>query len=235
MHAPSLSRPPAQFIVPTRGMIGIRSALLTATKGTLVLDTVFDSYRPVVGAITQREKGSLLAFEEGTCNPFGIAGAQDRGRMFIQTKDDVYKVSGAGESTHSLRHRHWLWHSHRLHFIHIPPLSSCIHPMLHMLLTSTPCSMPLPPSTQDMIIGVHQRPGDLAVNVCKTKALTNMRAAGSDDTIKVPAPPSLSRPLAFLPMFVSSISSLTLTHSITHSLTPCPAPCFPARSSRPWS
>ena len=117
-----------QFIVPTRGMIGIRSALLTATKGTLVLDTVFDSYRPVVGAITQREKGSLLAFEEGTCNPFGIAGAQDRGRMFIQTKDDVYK---------------------------------------------------------DMIIGVHQRPGDLAVNVCKTKALTNMRAAGSDDTVKV--------------------------------------------------
>ena len=67
-----------KFLVPTRGMIGIRSALLTATKGTLVLDTVFDSYRPAVGAISQREKGSLLAHEEGTANPFGITGAQVR-------------------------------------------------------------------------------------------------------------------------------------------------------------
>ena len=104
-----------KFLVPTRGMIGIRSALMTATKGTLVLDTVFDSYRPAVGAISQREKGSLLAFEEGVANPFGIAGAQDRGRMFIDSKEEVFK---------------------------------------------------------DMIIGVHQRPGDLAVNVCKTKAVS---------------------------------------------------------------
>ena len=127
------------YLVPTRGMIGIRSALLTATKGTLVLDTIFDSYKPVVGAISQREKGSLLAFEEGTANPFGIAGAQDRGRMFITTKSDVYK---------------------------------------------------------DMIIGVHQRPGDLAVNVCKTKALTNMRAAGNDDTVKVIPPLELNLDIA---------------------------------------
>ena len=103
-------------------MIGIRSQLLTATKGTMVLDTIFDSYRPSVGVISQREKGSLLAFEDGSANPFGLAGAQDRGRMFIDAKTEVYK---------------------------------------------------------DMIIGVHQRPGDLAVNVCKTKALTNMRASGS--------------------------------------------------------
>lgn len=111
-------------------MIGIRSALLTATKGTLVLDTVFDSYRPVVGAITQREKGSLLAFEEGTCNPFGIAGAQDRGRMFIQTKDDVYKVSCAGEGTHSL----WHWHSCRLH--------NTQHPATHIIHLTHPPHAP---------------------------------------------------------------------------------------------
>lgn len=79
-----------QFAVPTRGMIGIRSALLTATKGTVVMDTVFDSYRPQVGPISQREKGSLIAFEDGTANPFGIQNAQDRGRMFIQPKDDVF-------------------------------------------------------------------------------------------------------------------------------------------------
>jgi GTP-binding protein len=120
-----------KFLVPTRGMIGIRSALLTATKGTVVLDTVFDSYKPSVGVISQRERGSLLATEDGAANSFGIMGAQDRGRMFVSVKDDVFK---------------------------------------------------------DMIIGVHQRPGDLAVNVCKMKQLTNMRASGSDDTVKlVPA------------------------------------------------
>lgn len=128
-----------KFLVPTRGMIGVRSALLTATKGTMVLDTIFDAYRPIAGLISQREKGSLLAFEDGTANPFGIAGAQDRGRMFIDSKTEVYK---------------------------------------------------------DMIIGVHQRPGDLAVNVCKTKALTNMRASGSDDTVKLTPPMELNLDIA---------------------------------------
>jgi GTP-binding protein len=45
---------------------------------------------------------------------------------------------------------------------------------------------------KDMIIGVHQRPGDLAVNICKTKQLTNMRAAGSDDTVKTVPPLELN-------------------------------------------
>ena len=47
-----------------------------------------------------------------------------------------------------------------------------------------------------MIIGVHQRPGDLAVNVCKTKALTNMRAAGNDDNVKVVPPLELNLDIA---------------------------------------
>eukprot|EP00607_Mallomonas_marina_P006879 CAMPEP_0182427250 /NCGR_PEP_ID=MMETSP1167-20130531/16295_1 /TAXON_ID=2988 /ORGANISM="Mallomonas Sp, Strain CCMP3275" /LENGTH=615 /DNA_ID=CAMNT_0024609359 /DNA_START=181 /DNA_END=2028 /DNA_ORIENTATION=+ len=128
-----------QFMVPTRGMIGIRSALLTATKGTAVLDTMFDSYRPHVGQIGNREKGSLLAFENGVANPFGINGAQDRGRMFIEPKDEVYK---------------------------------------------------------DMIIGIHQRPGDLAVNVCKTKQLTNMRASGSDGAVQIVPPVELNLDIA---------------------------------------
>lgn len=93
--------------------------------------------------------------------------------------------------------------------------------------------MLLPHSTQDMIIGVHQRPGDLAVNVCKTKALTNMRAAGSDDTIKVPAPPTLSHP-------VSLASSVCLLHLLSHSLTHSQnsltlSNSLTPRSSRPWS
>lgn len=127
------------FILPTRGMIGIRSSLMTATKGTMVMDTQFDSYKPYVGMLEQREKGSLLAYESGVANPFGLSGAQDRGRMFITPKTDVYK---------------------------------------------------------DMIIGVHQRPGDLTVNVCKTKALTNMRASGSDDMVQVVPPLELNLDIA---------------------------------------
>eukprot|EP01032_Pedospumella_encystans_P037298 gene37298-42242_t len=120
-------------------MIGIRSALLTATKGTVILDTQFDSYKPCVGAIAQREKGSLLGTESGVSNPYGIASAQERGRLFINSKEEIFK---------------------------------------------------------DMIIGVHQRPGDLHVNVCKMKQLTNMRAAGSDDTIKLVPPLELNLDIA---------------------------------------
>lgn len=128
-----------QFRVPTRGMIGVRSQLLTATKGTVVIDTIFDAYFPSVGALPSRDRGSLLAFEDGQANSYGIAGAQERGRLFIVPKDDVYK---------------------------------------------------------DMIVGIHQRPGDLAINVCKTKHLTNMRAAGSDDNIKLTPPLELNLDIA---------------------------------------
>jgi GTP-binding protein len=116
------------FSVPTRAMIGVRSQLLSATRGEAVMDTQFDDYKQYAGPISQREKGSLLAFEGGKANSNGIAGAQDRGKMFITPKSEVYK---------------------------------------------------------DMIVGIHQRPGDLSVNVCKTKALTNMRASGSDDMVQV--------------------------------------------------
>lgn len=128
-----------KFSVPTRGLIGVRSAMLTATKGTVVMDSTFEAFKPVVGKIAQREKGSLLAFESGVANPFGISGAQDRGRMFVSPKDEVFK---------------------------------------------------------DMIIGIHQRPGDLAVNVCKTKALTNMRSAGADDKAGVIPPEELNLDIA---------------------------------------
>lgn len=110
-----------KYVVPTRGMLGLRSALLTATRGTAIIDSVFDSYRPKIpGEIQGRDKGSLLAFADGKSTTFGIEGAQERGKMFVKPGDEVYK---------------------------------------------------------GMIVGIHQRPGDLEVNVCKTKALTNMRSA----------------------------------------------------------
>lgn len=81
-----------KYLVPTRGMLGLRSALLTASKGTALIDSVFDSYRPrIQGEIQGRDKGSLLAFADGTVTSFGLEGAQDRGKLFASPGDDVYK------------------------------------------------------------------------------------------------------------------------------------------------
>ena len=81
-----------KYLVPTRGMLGIRSALLSSTRGTAIIDSVFDSYRPKIAVeIQARDKGSLLAFAEGPASTFGIEGAQTRGQMFVSVNDDVYK------------------------------------------------------------------------------------------------------------------------------------------------
>jgi len=125
-----------KYLIPTRGMLGLRSNLLTATKGTAIIDAVFDSYREKIkGDIQGRDKGSLLAFEDGVVTSFGLENAQERGKLFVGPTEETYK---------------------------------------------------------DMIIGIHQRPGDLAVNVCKTKALTNMRSANKGITIGITAPIDMS-------------------------------------------
>ena len=124
-----------KYLLPTRGILGLRNAALTATRGTAVLDSVFHNYLPFAGEIECRDKGSLIAFEDGTVTPHGIVGAQDRGSMFVPPRIEVYK---------------------------------------------------------DMIIGIHQRPGDLKVNICKQKALTNMRAASKDNTVSLTPPIDLS-------------------------------------------
>lgn len=125
-----------KYLVPTRGMLGLRSAMLTATRGTAIIDSVFDSYKPTIkGDIQARDKGSLLAFADGTVTTFGMEGAQSRGNLMVNSGDDVYK---------------------------------------------------------GMIIGIHQRPGDLEVNVCKTKQLTNMRSATKGITTGIVAPIEMS-------------------------------------------
>lgn len=81
-----------KYLVPTRGMLGLRSSLLTATRGTAITDSVFDSYRPKIqGDIQGRDKGSLLAFADGVTTTFGLEGAQDRGKMMVGPSEDVYK------------------------------------------------------------------------------------------------------------------------------------------------
>jgi len=125
-----------KYLIPTRGMLGLRSNLLSATRGTAIIDAVFDSYREKIpGDIQGRDKGSLLAFEDGVVTSFGLENAQDRGKLYVESGEETYK---------------------------------------------------------NMIIGIHQRPGDLAVNVCKTKQLTNMRSATKGITVGITAPITMS-------------------------------------------
>jgi GTP-binding protein len=108
-----------KYKVPTRGLLGVRNAILTATRGTAVLNTIFDGYYPFAGDITQRDNGSLIAFETGQATSYALFSAQERGMMFIKPGVEVY---------------------------------------------------------EGMVVGIHQRSGDLKVNVAKRKAATNVRS-----------------------------------------------------------
>lgn len=116
------------FTVPTRGLLGVKNALLTATRGTAVMNSTFAGYRPYAGELERKEKGSLLVYETGKVTTHGLECAQDRGKLMIPAGERVYK---------------------------------------------------------NQICGIHQRPGDLAVNICRVKALTNMRSANKGISVGV--------------------------------------------------
>lgn len=69
----------------------MRNAILTASRGTAILNTIFDSYGPQAGDITTRDQGSLVAFEDGTTTSYALSSSQDRGQMFVGPGVDVYK------------------------------------------------------------------------------------------------------------------------------------------------
>ncbi|RID73356.1 hypothetical protein BRARA_B00509, partial [Brassica rapa] len=119
-----------RYKIPTRGLLGLRNAILTASRGTAILNTVFDSYGPWAGDISTRDLGSLVAFEDGTSTSYALASSQERGQMFVGAGVDVYK---------------------------------------------------------GQIVGIHQRPGDLGLNICKKKAATNIRS-NKDVTVVLDTP-----------------------------------------------
>merc|ERR1719478_2128 len=80
-----------QFEVPARGMNGVKSKLLSATRGLAVMSTTFAGYKPYAGDFGEREKGNLLSFETGTATPFAITKTQDRGAFFTSPGDEVYE------------------------------------------------------------------------------------------------------------------------------------------------
>jgi GTP-binding protein len=85
------------YIVPTRGMLGFRYQFLTATRGLGVMNTLFHGYDKLVGGITSRQTGSLVAWETGTATNHGLKNAEDRGVLFISAGEEVYEGMVVGE------------------------------------------------------------------------------------------------------------------------------------------
>ena len=79
-----------EFRIPSRGMIGYRNEFLTDTKGTGVMNTLFDGYAPWHGAIPQRLSGALVADRAGRVTPYACYGLEERGEMFVEINTDVY-------------------------------------------------------------------------------------------------------------------------------------------------
>jgi GTP-binding protein len=124
-----------EFAIPTRGLIGLRNAFLTATKGNGVMASRLIGYEPWMGPIQSSRTGALVASETGVTLAHGLANAQERGFTFVDPGIDVY---------------------------------------------------------EGMIVGQQPRPGDLAVNVCRAKKLTNIRSSTSDISIRLTPPILLS-------------------------------------------
>ena len=124
-----------EFKIPARGLIGYRSEFLTDTKGNGIMNHIFYGYEPYKGEITQRQRGSLVAWEDGEAVTYGLYNAQERGTLFITPGTMVY---------------------------------------------------------EGMIVGENSRNEDIVVNVCKKKHVTNMRAAGSDEALRLTPPRILS-------------------------------------------
>ena len=117
-----------EFAIPTRGLIGLRNAFLTATKGNGVMGSRLIGYEPWQGAIMTTRGGALVATEPGQVLAHGLANAQERGVTFVEPGIETY---------------------------------------------------------EGMVVGQQPRQGDLPVNVCRAKKLTNMRASTSDISIKL--------------------------------------------------
>lgn len=79
-----------EFSIPARGLIGFRGNFLTMTKGTGIINTIFDEYAPYKGDIQYRKQGSLIAFESGESVTYGLFAAQQRGTLFIGPGERVY-------------------------------------------------------------------------------------------------------------------------------------------------
>ena len=88
-----------EFLIPSRGLIGYRSQLMTETKGTAIINHMFECYKPFKGELQTRTRGSLIAHETGEAVTYGLYNAQDRGTLFIGAGTRVYEGMIVGESS----------------------------------------------------------------------------------------------------------------------------------------
>lgn len=117
-----------EFEIPSRGLIGLRSNVLTATFGEAVMSHRFKEYQAFKGPIQERINGSMISMTTGQATAYSIDKLQDRGIFFVEPGEEIYT---------------------------------------------------------GMVIGEHNRQNDIVVNVQTAKKLTNMRASGSDDNVKI--------------------------------------------------
>ncbi len=97
MHNHGSGRVRLEFRVPSRGLIGLRSEMLTETRGTIVMNTIFDGYIPYQGEIPQRPTGALIADRQGSTTTYSLNGLQERGILFVGPGVDVYEGMIVGE------------------------------------------------------------------------------------------------------------------------------------------
>lgn len=128
MDHPGSGRVRLEFSIPSRGLIGFRSHFLTDTRGTGIINTLFNGYAPWQGAIQSRTNGALVSDREGTAVPYALFHLQERGILFIPAGTPVY---------------------------------------------------------EGMVIGEYSRDRDLDVNACREKKLSNMRAVGHDEAVRL--------------------------------------------------
>jgi GTP-binding protein len=129
--SPKGERMVCEFIVPSRGIIGLRNQLLTATAGEAIMNHRFKEFAPYKGEIPGRINGSLISMEKGNAIPYSLDKLQERGKFFVAPNEEVYT---------------------------------------------------------GQVIGENSRGDDMVVNVTKTKKLSNVRASGSDDKVKLTPP-----------------------------------------------
>ena len=89
-----------EFDIPSRGIIGLRTNVLTASQGEAIMAHRFKNYQPYKGDILRRQNGSMISMESGTAFAYSIDHLQDRGKFFIHPQDDVYAGQVVGEHVH---------------------------------------------------------------------------------------------------------------------------------------
>ncbi len=97
MHNHGYGRVRLEFRVPSRGLIGLRSELLTETRGTIIMNSLFDGYMPHQGDIPQRPTGALISDRSGPTTTYALNGLQDRGVLFVTSGVEVYEGMIVGE------------------------------------------------------------------------------------------------------------------------------------------